>query len=422
MSIKILLINPNMYKYPPVLPIGLEYIKESLNNSNYDVDILDLTFSDDKFLDIKETLKKTKFDLIGFSLRNIDSCIYFNNQYFLPDFKKIIDFLKKFKIPIIIGGSGFSASPEEIFNYLKPDYGIIGPAEKAFLDFLDLWKNNCLKIKIINGWKYGIDSDLVPIRSINLDYGKYLKNDGLIGFTTHVGCSNQCPYCIEANKKVDFRKIQSIIKEINCLSSYGYNHYHLSDSEFNQDLEFCKRFCRELAKINSDLKWTLYMKPNPYDEELFQLLSESNAYLITLSVDSYDKIQKKNNYSNDDLENIINYSKKYNIQLAIDLLTGYPYESVESTKRAIQFFKDNRPKSVGISFYYRLFNNTELFQLIRKDHKLKKNLTRPLSEDDDCLNPIFFHQYTKEKIQELIKGDNLFKIAGLVVGVNYQLK
>ena len=420
MSLKILLINPNNFKFPPVLPIGLEYLQESLKKFSHKIEFLDLTFVQDPLVKIKEKLENNKFDLIGFSIRNVDSCIYFNNEYFLPEFKKIIDYVKKYDIPIILGGSGFSTMPEEILKYFQADFGIIGPGEKAFADFLELWRTNKLKTTIINGWNYGLDEDLLPLRANHLDYNEYINNDGLIGFTTHFGCTNQCPYCIEANKKISFRKIEKIIKEIKYLVDHGYNHYHLCDSEFNQNLDFCKNFCKEIIKKQLNFKWTLYMKPTPYDEELFQLLSKSNAYLITFSVDSYEKIQAQNNYSYDDLENIVQYSKKYNIKLAIDLLTGYPYESVESTKKVLQFFKRNRPKSVGISFYYRLFGATKLSELIKKDNELQKKLTRSYSENEDYLNPIFYSQYKKEDIEELIGEDDLFKISGINPGVNYQ--
>ncbi len=421
MALKILLINPNNYKSPPVLPIGLEYIKESLKNQNYDLEILDLTFKEDPLLVIKEILEINRFDLIGFSIRNIDSCIYFNNEFFLPLFKKIIDFIKSYNIPIVLGGSGFTAIPYEIIEYLQVDYGIVGPGEKAFSYFLEMFQTNQLNKRIINGWDYGIDESLVSLKVKAIDYKQYIKNDGLIGFTTHTGCSNRCPYCIEANKPVSFRKIENIIEEIKMRVYEGYNHFHLCDSEFNQDLEFSKKFCKELIKKSLDLKWTLYMKPTPYDEELFQLLSESKAYLITLSVDSDRNIQLKNQYSYNDLENIIRYCRKYDIELAIDLLTGYPYESIKSTKRVIEFFKKNHPKSVGISFYYRLLNNTLLAELIRKDKNLQTQLTRKYSTDDNFLTPIFYSQYKKEEIEDIIGKDKLFRISGLTLGVNYQL-
>ena len=37
------------------------------------------------------------------------------------------------------------------------------------------------------------------------------------------------------------------------------------------------------------------------------------------------------------------------------------------------------------------------------------------------LEPTFFNQYSQETIETLIDNDELFKIAGIVLGVNYQL-
>ena len=57
----------------------------------------------------------------------------------------------------------------------------------------------------------------------------------------------------------------------------------------------------------------------------------------------------------------------------------------------------------------------------REDKELQKKLTRSYSENEDYLNPIFYSQYNKEDIEELIGEDDLFKIAGITPGVNYQL-
>jgi radical SAM superfamily enzyme len=164
------------------------------------------------------------------------------------------------------------------------------------------------------------------------------------------------------------------------------------------------------------------MKPTPYNERLFQLLHETNAYLITLSVDSDKITQTLNDYSYDDLANIINFCNKYKIELAIDLLTGYPYETIESTIEILKFFQKNRPKTVGISFYYRIFKNTPLENSIRNDTILQKKLTKEYLEQENFLMPIFFSQYEQQDIEKLIAGDDLFRIAGIELGVNYQLE
>jgi radical SAM superfamily enzyme YgiQ (UPF0313 family) len=422
MPSKILLINPNTYKAPPVLPVGLEYLMPALKKHNHECDILDLTFSKKPLEKLKNKLKNKTYDIIGFSIRNIDTCLFFNNEFFLSKFKEMIEIIKNYNIPVVLGGSGFSASPDEILDYLKGDFGIIGPGEVALPHFLKLWKSKVLDNKIINGWDYGLDNEFEVLRAEEIKYNPYIKKEGIVGFSTHVGCSNSCPYCIEANKKVYYREIENIIKEIGILTAQGYHNFHLCDSEFNESLDFSKAFCEAVIENSPKFKWTLYMKPYPYDEELFHLLGKTNATLITLSVESDEKIQSGNRYSYNDLEKIIKYCKKYGIELAIDLLTGYPSENVQSTKNVIRFFKENRPKTVGINFYYRLFKNTRITQLIKKNPDMQKRLTRPYEKEENYLKPIFYSQYKKKDIEELISGDSLFKIPGIIPGVNYQQK
>jgi len=420
MASRILLINPNTYRTPPVLPVGLEYLMSALKKHNHQYDILDFTFNEKPLEKLQDKLENKTYDIIGFSIRNIDSCLYFNNEFFLNKFKKMIESVKNYNIPVVLGGSGFSASPDEILDYFKTDFGITGPGEKAFPYFLKLWESNRLDKKIISGWDYGLDDELEILRAEEIKYNLYIENEGIVGFSTHAGCSNSCPYCIEANKRVYYRKTENIVKEIESLTSKGYHNFHLCDSEFNENLDFSKEFCGAVIENSPKFKWTLYMKPYPYDEELFRLLSKSNASLITLSVDSDENIQSENRYSYDDLEKIIKYCKKYGIELAVDLLTGYPNESIESTRKVIRFFKKNRVKTVGINFYYRLIRNTKITHLIEENPVMQKQLTRPYEKNENYLTPIFYSQYKKEDIEKLISDDNLFKIPGITPGVNYQ--
>ncbi len=418
---RIVLINPNRYRDPPVIPIGLEYIKTSLERNGYNVEILDLCFEDKPIDKLRRYLKNRKPSIAGISVRNIDTSSYFTNEFFLPEIKSYISEIKKLGIPVIVGGSGFSAMPYEILRYLDADYGILGPAEKAIISFLKDWEKGQLKSKIYNGWEYGIDPDLAHIRGNEIDYETYMKNGGIIGFETQKGCYNKCPYCIEANKPVFLKNIDKIINELKHLISIGFNHFHLCDSEFNLDLNYALKFCRALIKESLNMKWALYMKPTPYNEELFKLLGKSNAYMITLSVDSYEYIQKLNGYTYKDLEKIIYYCRKYGIKLFIDLLCGYPNEPEYSIKKIIDFFRKHRPASVGITFYYRIYKNTELANIIKSNNDLHQYLTRKVSKDkEDFIEPIFFSNYDLEFFQNLIKDDELFRIAGLKKGVNYQ--
>jgi len=421
MGQRILLINPNTMKSPPVIPLGLEVLATALEKHNHNVDILDLCFISSPIRELERIVYKETYDIVGFTIRNIDSCYYFNNEFYIPEFKKLIDFVKKQEIPVILGGAGFSAMPNEILEYLQADFGIIGPGDIIFPKFLDSWQKDKITTKIFDGWSDGIDDILVHKRGDKVNYRQYISNEGIVGFSTHVGCLNQCPYCVEANTKVSFKKIDNIIGELELLVNRGYTHFHLCDSEFNSSLNFSIEFCKVLVNRTLPLKWTLYMKPTPYNERLFELLNKSNAYLITITVESDKITQTLNNYSYEDLANIIDYCKNYNIDLAIDLLTGYPYETIESTKEMIEFFKENRPKTVGINYYFRIYKNTALERTIINDPALKKNLNREILKEENFLSPIFFSMYQQNDIEALTAGDTLFRIAGIEPGVNYQL-
>jgi len=417
----VLLINANRMKSPPVIPVGLEYLATSLQNHGHSASILDLCFSEDLEGDLQDMIEARSYDVVGFTIRNIDSALFFNNEFFLPRYRSLIKIIKENHLPIVLGGAGFSAMPHEILEFLEGDFGIMGPGDRAFPQLLNSIDEGKMNPKIWNGWEAGIDPEMVPLRAQQIDYSAYTADEGIVGFTTSYGCPNRCPYCIESQTPVHFRTIPSIIRELSALVQKGYNHFHTCDCEFNTNLQYSIEFCKALINEELDLKWALYMKPYPYNEELFEVLKASNAYLITLSVDSFKEIQSRNHYSYQDLRRIISYCHKYDLKLAIDLLTGYPYEPQESTVKVINFFKENRPSRVGISFIYRLYRHTELAELILEDEALHEGLSKPLAEKENFLKPIFYSQPIRKYIEDLIEGEDIFELAGLTSGVNYQL-
>ena len=169
-------------KSPPVIPIGLEYLATALEKHNHDVNIFDLCFVSSPIEELEKVFDKETYDIVGFTIRNIDTCHYFFNEFYLSEFKKLIDFIKKQEIPIILGGAGFSAMPNEILEYFQADFGIIGPGDITFPKFLDSWQKDKITSKIFDGWKDGIDNTLVHKRGDKVNYQQYLSNEGIIEY------------------------------------------------------------------------------------------------------------------------------------------------------------------------------------------------------------------------------------------------
>lgn len=410
---KVLLINPNRYKSPPVPPIGLEYISASLEERGHAVEILDICFSEDFLEDTSNAVKSFRPDIVGITVRNVDTVLYHTNEFFLDEIKALIHHIKSgHGIKVIVGGTGISTNPEGILEYLDADCAIAGPGENTIHTVLEKIGSSDFAQRIFQG-KYtgGLSCLRRPLR---IDYKKYSDSGGVIGFETHKGCSSSCVYCIEANSNVSFKDIRCVIEEIKGFVDSGYNHFHLCDSEFNENLEYAADFCAALKKAGMSIRWALYMKPANFNKNIFRLLKDTGVYLITLSVDSY----KKCDHYWADYEKFIFCAKAYGIKTAVDFLTGFPYENDVDILRHLDQLRRPLPDSVGINTYIRLYKSLRITDIILKDTALKGRLLGN-TYDMSFLKPVFYNHIDTDKLKYLINGDPLFRIEGLEKGVNY---
>jgi hypothetical protein len=253
-----------------------------------------------------------------------------------------------------------------------------------------------------------------PRRSASIDYDKYYKNGGIAGFETHKGCSSSCIYCLEANSRVAFKRPEDIIRELRGFFVAGHNHFHLCDPEFNEDLDFSLAFCDALKLSGMDLRWAVYMKPTNYNRKLFRLMKETGVYLVTLTVDSFNKCSM---YWSD-VEKIVFNAKSNGISLAVDFLAGFPYEKESVLIECLNLFRRVQPDVVNINTYIRLYKFLKVTQTVMKDSSLQPYLLGA-TNDGSMIKPVFYNHVIAERLEELIEGEKIFKIAGREKGVNY---
>jgi len=411
---KILLINPNRYRTPPVPPLGLEYLENALRYSRHECRICDLCFADDTVAALDNDIEHYSPDIAGMTIRNTDTVIYQNNLFFLDDIKLLVDCLKERNIPVILGGAGYSFIPEGILAYLGADLGIAGPGERMLVDVLDLYENKPPPAgTVFDGWERGYDPDIQVERGGSIDYARYLSEGGLLGFETQKGCVERCSYCSEGVGRVIFRNPDSIVQELHTLAERGFNDYHLCDTEFNQDLSFCRAFLERLIGGGPEINWALYIKSSPYDDDLFRLIKKSGASLITLSIPT-----GKNSLEH--AAEITRLAKKHSIRLAVDLLCGFPGETSDSVKQTIEFLRKISPDTVGVNSTIRLYPNTSLAEAALKSRKYSKNLLGNIDNNPYLIRPVFYNHIGVGILREIIGEDPLFKIEGFERTSNYE--
>ncbi len=410
---KVLLVNPNRFTAPPAPPIGLEYVAGSAVKAGHEAMVLDLCFSGDVRVDLDRAVTSFRPDIAGVTVRNIDSVRYQENEFYLDGIRDVVQHLKKRSgLPVLIGGAGLPADPEGILGHLGADHGVVGPAEGIISDVLSALPNSGKLPKISRGYYQPYAP--CPRRTEGIDYAAYFREGGIGGFETHKGCSSSCVYCIEASSPAAFKRPEDVVQEIRGFVESGYSHFHLCDPEFNEDLDHCLAFCTALKHAGMGIQWAVYMKPANYNQKLFRLMKETGVYLITLTVDSFRKCP----LYWDDIEKIVFSARSYGIRLAVDFLTGFPYENEDLLTWCLDFFRRLQPDKVNINSYIRLYRMLTISKIIMADSGLKTNLIGNTA-DASLIRPVFYNQILPDRLRELIAGDRLFAIEGTEQGVNY---
>lgn len=377
------------------------------------VKIVDLCFSTEPLQDLDSAIAGFLPDAVGITVRNIDTALYPDNEFFLDDIKRLVVHVKKkYGLRIIVGGSGVSADPEGVLEYLEADYALTGPGEDGIKGLLDQVQSS-EDMPRIHRRKYRYEISC-PRRSTGIDYGAYYDQGGVAGFQTHKGCGSSCVYCVEANTNVSFRSVPEVIEEIRGFASAGLRRFHLCDSEFNEDVDYCIDFLSALKGARLDIDWAVYMKPANYNKKLFRLMKETGVSLITLTVDSWKKCSLY--YS--DIEKIIFMAKSCGLKIAVDFLCGFPYEEEGTLVWYLDLFRRLQPDSVSVNTYIRLYRGLQITQIIMSDPELRRNLLGA-AWDQRFIRPVFYSHVDPDRLRELTAGDSLFRIEGTGKGVNY---
>ena len=404
-NMKTALINTNKIQ-PPIAPIGLEYIAESLSAASHGVNVLDLCWQDDNKKAITGFLDQSEYGLIGITLRNTDDCVFTNRQSFIADFIKITDLVRgRTSAPIIIGGAGFSIMPRQIMSACRADAGVWGEGEFVFADIAariesgQRWDDLPNLIVPADGTfrrnpaQHRSLDELPPIARNWFDNRRYFNEGGQAGIETKRGCPCRCIYCadpVAKGKQVRLRPPPAVADELQCLLEQGIDHIHTCDSEFNIPEHHAIELCQEIVRrdLGPKLRWYAYCSPVPFSPGLARLMHQAGCVGINFGVDSGDDNmlkRLKRGYTSSDVLNTAKLCKENNIAVMYDLLLGAPGESNASLTNTLELMKQAEVDRVGVNFGVRIYPGTELASSIEKP-EIKQGLTPSTGP----LDPVFF--------------------------------
>lgn len=383
---EIVLINANTLK-PPVSPIGLEFVAESLVIAGLPWRIIDLSFEADWQAALKTGFRNSGTLMVGISVRNTDDCSFISGRTFLPWIKEVVGEVRKHTdAPVFLGGVGFSVMPDVVLKATGADAGIAGDGEEAVaLLARRLLKNQSYQNlpnlvyrqggKIIHNQRREVDLNQLPAPARNIFNNRlYQELGAMVGIETKRGCASHCIYCadpVAKGTRVRLRPPDVVAQEFQNLMAQDVTWFHLCDSEFNLPASHAKEVCQTLidSGIGNRIRWYAYCSPVPFDGELVRLMKSAGCAGVNFGVDSLCDEQLRRlgrTYSSADICGLVELLHREKVNYMFDLLVGGPGETRDTVRESLEEARKIGVALAGIAAGVRVYSGTRLAGLINE--------------------------------------------------------
>jgi radical SAM superfamily enzyme YgiQ (UPF0313 family) len=404
-SLRVLLISANTEKLPdPVFPIGAAYMAAVAAQRGHWVDTFDLCFLDALRPALDEKIRVARPDVIGISLRNLDSSAYPQNTSYIDDYKQLVDAVRELTgAPIVLGGAGFTVMPETIMEYLRADVGVVGEGEMAFPWILQhlasgaAWTstpeyecqrvNGGVCVSPVSRIKH-LDLAGIPLRQ-RFDMDAYYQRGGALNIQTKRGCYFDCVFCsypLIEGSKVRMRTARAVVDEIQAVrEEHGVRHWFFVDNIFNMPIRHAKDICEEIAARRLDIEWSGYLNPKFIDDELCALMARSGCKAIEFGTDSGSAsmiASLKKEFDPDDLRRASALCHQQHLKFCHSLIFGGPGETRQTVTETIALMDETKPTAVIAMTGIRVLPGTEMVQIALRDGQI--------DADDNLLYPKFY--------------------------------
>jgi radical SAM superfamily enzyme YgiQ (UPF0313 family) len=393
---KVLLVSANRLTRPyPVYPLGLDYVCQAIS-ANHQVEILDMNlFEDDRAL--KQVIDDFQPEIIGLSIRNIDNTDITDPKSFTGQYVRLAKVIRSCsKVPLVLGGSGFTIFAHELMNILQAEYGIIGEGERLLLllDGLEKQKDlSGIPGLLIKGSKYAIPDPwcrafprVFNADSSHVDY--YLKKGGMLNIQTKRGCLFRCVYCTYPHiegKKLRLAPPHEVAETAVRFQKAGAKYFFVTDSAFNVDYFHSIQVAMAFQKAGVSIPWGAFFAPTKPPEDYFKILADSGLTHVEFGTESLcDPV-------------LANYRKPFKTahvfqahQKAVDaglyvahyFIFGGPGETDDSVLETLSNI-DKLSKTVLFLFCgMRIYPYTALHEIAVKEGQIKKT--------QNLLEPVFY--------------------------------
>jgi len=407
--LKILLISTNTLTIPyPTYPIGLDYVCHAIP-SHHSVAVIDMNISES---DISQRLINEKPDLVGLSIRNIDTTDASNQKSFTDMMVQLVTTIRNaIKTKIVLGGSGFTILPAEWMELLHADYGVIGEGERFPL-LLSSLERNQEPDNIAGIIRRGIQPAYPPPWDNPLSRGTfpnhsytsfYLQRGGMLNLQTKRGCPFRCIYCTYPHiegKTFRFMEPDDVAETALMLEKAGARYLYITDSTFNGSYDHSLSIAESFIRKGVSVPWGGFFTPTAPPPDYYNTLARAGLRHVEFGTESLADTMLTSYQKPFDQAMVHKAHEKAaeaGLHIAHYLMIGGPGECEETLMETMTNSRHFKQTVYFLFSGVRIYPHTPLFDLAVQEGQITK--------DTNLLLPTFYwsHLIPREKALAIVE-------------------
>jgi len=398
---RILLISANTEKINmPTLPMGLGCVAAGLTAAGHDVRFLDLMAAGKWQPLLRQTLAGMPPDVIGISIRNIDDQDSLAPRFLLQQARAVVTFCRTHaRVPIVLGGAGYSIFPQAVLDYTGADMGIQGEGEVAFVSLLERLEA-LTPLRGVPGLfsrGQGVQAprhferhlDRLPLPGPDLFDPRFARDPSyFLPVQTRRGCPLACSYCSTSTiegRLIRKRSPQAVVKALQRWRDAGYSRVYFVDNVFNLPVGYARELCARMIEARLDIQWRAIVYPGQVTPQLVADMARAGCRDVSLGFESgscviLDRLHKR--FLPQDVRRASRLLADAGIGRMGFLMLGGPGETRETVMESLVFADGLQLEAVKVSVGLRIYPYTELARIAAAEGVIETN--------DDLLRPRFY--------------------------------
>lgn len=390
---RVFLLSSNLSAEPhAAYPLGMALVAAALARRGHEVRQFDLLPSGGSLPALQEAVHGFEPDVVGISLRNIDSCdsLAPEGGWHLGFVRDVVTSLRQStRAPVVVGGPGFSIMPGEILDFLGADHGVAGEGERAFPELVEALRDGSAVPRLVSSSApLRPDEMLTPLWDDEL-VAYYTESSGNVNYQTKRGCPHRCAYCTYPGlegSRLRFREPGAVADDLEKLSrDHKVEEVFFTDSVFNDGAGHYLRIAEELIRRNLNLRFCALIRPEGVGREEAALLKRAGLRAVEFGTDAATDVTLSELGKDFSFSDVIDVNRAFveqEIPCAHFVMFGGPGETPETVAQGLANLARLEKCVVFVFSGIRVLPSAPLYA-----RAIREGL---VSSDDPLLRPIHY--------------------------------